>query len=257
MLKTLSPFPHCFSRLSPRRKGKNIVIPYYGEDDSKFVLALKRTALFGLSKKAATEELVEEFSNLNVETQERIAYDLCHELKVTSLAASISIVNQTSSVFEVGPCFGFSSLYYSRLMKEKNVSQSKPIYKLKAVEIDEEFLERARILQEMANKEIIGEVEFVHADANKFLIDSCKKGDVVFGSLVQTDLCNTILELSFSKRINFVISYGEAFEFRTFNRRIDQKIYEIYPFKDREFRVHVPYEQKRYGTLALTTKRKE
>jgi hypothetical protein len=218
---------------------------------------MKRTAKFGLSRKATTTDLVEEFLNLDAETQYNIAYDLCHELKVTTLAASIALANQNSTVFEIGPCFGFSSLYYSRLMKEMNVSQHKPIYRLKAVEINKEFSERAKILQEMANKEIIGEVEFVRADANKFLIDSCKEGDVIFGSLVQSDSCNTILELSFSRRINFVISYGEAFDFGTFNRRIDPELYEIYPFKDREFRLHVPYQQKRYGTLALTIKRKK
>lgn len=253
LLKSFSPFPNCFSKLSPRRKGKDIVIPYYGEDDSKFVLAITRIAWLGFSRKATTEELVENFSNLDKEAQEFVAYSLSHELKVTTLAVSIALANQSSTVFEVGPGFGFSSLYYSRLMREKKVSPSKPICKLQAIEIDKGFFQEAKKLQDMASKEIVGEVEFVLADANEFLMASCREGDVIFGSMVQPDLCNTILELSFSSRINFVISYGEAFDFRTFNRQIDHRVYEIYPFKDREFKVHVPYLQKRYGVLALTT----
>jgi|GEM_PF-5277588 len=251
MLKTFSPFPHCFSKLSPHRKGENIVIPYYGEDDSKFVLAISRIARFGLSRKATTEELVEEFSNLDTETQEYVAYSLCHELKVTSLAVTIAMTNQSSTVFEVGPCFGFSSLYYSRLMKEKNISPSKSIYKLQAIEINEEFFKEATKLQEMANRKIIGEVKFVLADANRFLMDSCRKNDIIFGSSVQPDLCNTIIELALSKKVNFVVSYGETFDFKTFIKRIDPKTYEIHPFKDRDFKVHVPHEQKRYGTYVV------
>lgn len=251
LMKTHAPFQGMFSQINPQYKDGSLVFPFYGHEDSAFILAMKRIALFGLSEESTAEELIKKFAKLNKKDQIHIAYELSHELKIASLAASIALSNQNSNVYEIGPYLGFSSLHYSRCVRNKGKSPSKPIYKLTAIEINKEAFESARTLLERTNKDFIAEVEYVHADAKTYLAHSCKYNDIVFGSLVQPDVCNTILTLSHSKKINFIISYGETFDFQTFENSIDKKAYDIYPFKDREYNVHANVWQKRYGVVAL------
>lgn len=127
-----------FSQLNPIYKNDCFIIPFYGENDSLFMLASKMIFFKGLEIQASTSELVKRYMNLSIKDKNPIAYNLSHELKIATIASYIALKNQDHNIYEIGPGFGHGSLHYSRLIKEKNVTSDKFIYKLISIEKSKE-----------------------------------------------------------------------------------------------------------------------
>ena len=250
-------FPRIFSQLNPQRKKKRYIFPYLGSEDSRHILALKMMAMYGLKKKTTSEELMKDFYRMSQKKKLFIAYNLSHELKIASLAASIAMNKQESNVYEIGPCFGFSSLHYSRLIKEKNIN-SKPINKLTAIERNKEFLERAKVIKEITG-DYTGEIEYIHGDGIGYLRNSVKKGDIIFLSIGTPFMVDGVLGLSNLKAINFVVSYSETTNDKIkemrgeiFEDLVDSNTYDVFPFADNEHNTHVPWITGKIGVVALS-----
>jgi len=217
--------------------------------------------LFGLKKVTETEQLVRDFKRLDKQEQKFVAYELSHEWKIATLAASIAMTNQESSVFEIGPCFGFSSIQYSHLIKEKGVDQSKPISKLIAIERKKEYLENARKMREMCGP-YVGEIEYVFGDAMVILRRSLKKGDLVFSSTAEPPVIEGILGLSNTTPFNLVISYSDKANGKVkadfggfFEDLVNPSKYDVFPFEDKQYNTYVagtgPGQFRKLGTLQL------
>ena len=275
LLDTFASPQNSFSQLNPSYKNGDWIIPFYGYEDSQYILAKNMVALFGVASlglpvitKGYT--LIQKFRSLDKGTQREIAYDLSHQLKIAALGTSIALRNENANVYEIGPCLGLSSLHYSRWIKEKGIDPSKAIYKLTAVEINEDYVKAAKSLLEIVNKEFISKVEYICEDATVYLPRHMKEGDIVFSSMAQPEVCSCILELSHSIKINFVLSYGEILNLKsiektgkTFEDQIDPNLYDVYPFEDKEYNIFAPEIQtfpkelrgkkkmKRFGVLVL------
>jgi len=248
-------FPKISNQLTPVHK-KKFQLPYLGCEGSKHSLALKMTAMYGLKKKATSKELIRDFFRLTQRKQIFIAYSLSHELKIASLAASVAMNNQDSHVYEIGPCFGFSSLHYSHLIKEKNLV-SKAICKLTAIETNREWFERALMLRSIVG-DYVGQIEYLHGDGVGYLRKSLKNEDIVFASIAEPTVVEGIFSLSNLKRINLLISYSEKTNQKIEERRgkkfedlIDSDAYNVFPFEDGEYNKHVFWIVGNIGTLAL------
>ena len=249
-------FPRIYSQLNPYNKDRKLVLPYLGSEDSSYSLAFKMMAMDGLERKTTTQELVRNFSRMSRRDQLFIAYNLSHELKIASLAASIAMSKQDSNAYEVGPCLGFSSLHFSHLLKEKGMN-SKPIGKLTTIEHNREFLERAKEIEKMTG-DYVGVIEHIHGDGIEFLRRSLKNGDIVFCSIAEPPVVSGILDLLVIKTINVVISYSEMTNKEVAKLRckrvedlIDPNSYEIFPFEDRDYNTHAFDENGKIGILAL------
>lgn len=249
-------YPRIFNQLNPVRRKGIYVFPYLGSVDSKYILAFKMVAMYGLEKKTETEELVRNFRKMSGKKQLFVVYNLSHELKIASLAACIAMDKQYSYVYEIGPCLGFSSLHFSHLIKEKGVD-SKPINKLTAIEINKEFVEHAKDMKKMTG-DYTGEIDYIHGDAIKYLLNSLKEGDIIFSSIAEPSVIDGLLELSYLKPVNMIISYSEKSNEKMIEMRgksfvdlIDPNIYDIYPFLDQEHNTHLPRETKKIGVLVL------
>lgn len=250
-------FPKIYNSLNPRSRDGRLIIPYLGED-SEVYLALKMMALEGLKKKTTTEELLEMFSKLSADRQLFIAYNLAHELEISSLAASIAMSNQNSDVYEIGSCFGFSSRHFSHLMKEKGVN-SKPIGKLTTLERNEEFFRRSEAIVKTDIKYgYAGEIKQICADGITYLQRSLRPKDLIFSSIAEPLVVKGLFELSITRPINIVASYSvktnEEVERRLgkpFEDLLDSRTYEIFPFEDRDYNTHVHDDVEKIGAIVL------
>lgn len=248
-------FPSIFSEITPYHRGAYFLFPYYGRDDSKAMLALKMIAFHGLNKKSSTANLVEKFSKLKRRERRFLAYEMSHELKIATLAACIALNKQDGNAYEIGPCFGFSSLHYSRIIKEKNL-QLKSINKLTSIEKYKEYYEHANDIKKMTG-DFVGDIEYIYGDGISYLRPLLKKGDILFSITTEPDVASGIIKLSDLKPINFIVSYSERANERIkelhnkkFEDLIDSTCYDIFPFEDKEYNSHVPWLTKKKGVLA-------
>jgi hypothetical protein len=250
-------FPGISSQLDPIRK-KEFQLPCWDSESSRKTLALKMTAMYGLKKKATTEELVDIFSRMTKRKKIFVAYNLSHELKIASLAACIAMNNQDSNIYEIGPCFGFSSIHYSHLIKEKNLA-SKAVSKLRAIEINKEWFERALAIRSIVG-DYVGEIEYLYGDGINYLRKALRKYDIVFASIAEQSVVEGIFSFSLSKPINILVSYSERTDqeieerwHKRFEDLIDSSSYNVFPFEDREYNKHMFWETGKIGVLALPT----
>lgn len=246
--------------LTPDFRNGEFVFPFLEIEDSRHSLAFKMVALLGLERKSRTSDLVRDFTKMNRQDQQFVDYNLSHELKIATLAASIATTNQNRNVFEVGPCFGFSSIHYSHLMKEKAVHPPTPISRLIAIEWKNGYLQYARDIQRMAEG-YAGEIEYVLGDGIRYLRKSLKEGDLVFSSVAEPRVVKGILGLSTKRSFDFVVSYSEKTsdkvrkdQGRCIEDLVDPCGYGVFPFEDREYNTHLTDDLRRRGVLALATK---
>jgi hypothetical protein len=250
-------FPKIFEQLDPVRSKGEFVISFFSRDDSRRLLALKSVALFGLEVQATMQNLIERFRRTDREDQLFVAHNLCHELKIGSLVASLAINDQDSNVYEIGPCFGFSSLQYSHLVKEKSIDSSKPISKLTAIERSKDFFEGAKNLKKMVGN-WVGDIEYVLGDAIGYLRSSLRRRDIVFCCLAEPAVVLGILDLSRLRQLNIIVSYSKKTEDaiaimrgRRFEDLLDPDVYDVYPFEDKKYNSQVVGDLRRIGLLAL------
>lgn len=83
-----------FTQINPRFENGEPIIPYYGKQDSRFLLVGVMVRWFGLSEERKTRELYKEFLNSDKETQLFLVYSLSHELKIATLGVSIALSNR-------------------------------------------------------------------------------------------------------------------------------------------------------------------
>jgi len=250
------PFPNLFNQLNPARRKRIYIFPYLGEENSKYILAFKNIAMHGLKKETKTEQLVKNFRKLDRDKQKFVVYNLSHELKIASLAASIALNKKNSNVYEIGPCFGFSSLHFSHLIKEKGID-TKSISKLIAIEIKKEFVNEARNIKKMTG-DYVGDIEYIHEDGINYLRNKLKKDDVVFSSIATPFMLDGILDLIILTPINLIVSYSEHANEKLMEIRgkyfidlIDNNTYDLFPFGDNETNLHLPGITPKIGLLAL------
>jgi hypothetical protein len=252
-------FPKIYTSLNPQSKDGRLLIPYLGDEDSEYTLALKMMAMEGLKKKTTTEELVKDFSRLSPSKQLFIAYNLSHELKVASLVASIAMSRQNSNVYEIGPCFGFSSRHFSHLMREKDMS-SKPIGKVTTIESNEEFFRTSEIIVKIAGKhDYVGEIKQIYGEGIGYLRTSLRNNDIVFSSIAEPLVVNGIFELSVERTINIVVSFSEKTDEeierrlgKKFEDLLDSRSYEVFPFEDKDYNTHVHDDVEKIGVLVFS-----
>lgn len=249
-------FPRISSQLTPSRRKNRAVFPFYGSDDSKAILALKMMAMYGIKKKTTTKELVKKFYRMNRRKQLFIAYNLSHELKIASLAASIAMKKQDSNVYEIGACFGFSSLHYSRLLKEKNLN-SKQVNRLTVIESNKGFVEQAKTLKKITG-DYVGEIEYIHGDGINYVRKTVRNDDVIFSSIATPSVVNGIFGLSNFKSVNIIISYSERtndkmaeIHGQCFENALNANVYDVFPFEDKEYEIHVLDDIRKMGVVAL------
>jgi len=252
-------FPRISQQLDPVRSKGELLIPFFARDDSRYLLALKSAALPSTRPElnAMTQDLIGRFRRMSREDQEFVAQNLSHELKIASFAACLALKNQSSSVYEIGPGYGFSSFQYSHLMKEKNIDSSRPIGKLIALEQSRDCFDGAQSLKKMIGQ-WIGDIEIVLGDAIGYLRNSLRNGDIVFCSLAEPAVALGILDLSRVKPLNLIVSYSARTEDKIalvrgkkFEDLLDPQVYDVYPFKDKKYNSEVRGDLKRIGLLSL------
>ena len=248
-------FPKIAEQLTPCWEDGAIVIPYLGCEDSQHILALKMMAMKGLKKKMTSQELVRSFLRQKRKDKIFLAYNLSHEFKIATLAASIALSNQEKRVFEVGPCCGFSSLHYSHLIKEKVVS--KQISKLISIESNKEWADRANDIKNVVGS-YIGEINFLFGDGINYLLKSSADSDIIFSSIAEPRVLEGLFAVSQSRTVNLVVSYSQKTNeyIKTknnldFENLLDSQKYDIFPFEDGDYNKHVNWDIRKIGVLAL------
>ncbi len=112
-------FPNIAERLSPVKSEDGYKFPFHGPEKSNVDVSFKMVALGIHKSEAEIEGQIDTFLGLSPEDRAFIAYNLSHELKIASLAAAVALEQEDANVYEIGPAFGFSSLHYARLVREK------------------------------------------------------------------------------------------------------------------------------------------
>jgi hypothetical protein len=257
------PFPEVYNGLNPRFVNGEFVFSAFEKEDSRHWLATKGQALLatmGYATTKSTAESLRDFSEMDREMQEFVAYNLSHEWKIATLAAAIATVNQNCKVFEIGPCFGISSVHYSHLIKDKDVSPTTPISSLIAIDFNRGFLRNAKQLQKICG-EYVGDIRFVSGEGLAYLRKSLRSGDLVFSSVADSRVVEGILDLSSTRAFNFAVSYSKSNRDLVRKHRgkhiediINPSVYEVFPFLDKEYNSHVTGDLPRMGVLALKTK---
>jgi len=148
--------------VSPRRIKDTYYFPYLDDPDSSYILAFKMIAMYGLKIETETLKLVNDYKKLDTEKQSFLAYNLSHEFKIATLAASIAMENIESNVYEIGQCYGFSSMHYSHLIREKGI-KDKPISTLTAIEKNKKFVEASKRIKKMTGN-YTGDIRYIHND---------------------------------------------------------------------------------------------
>ena len=201
-------FPNIAERLSPIRKEMSYIFPFHGHEKSNVDLSLKMVAL-GIHKgENEIKGHLGTFISLSRKNQDFIAYNLSHELKIASLAATVALEYEDANVYEVGPAFGFSSLHYARLVSEKGRDS-----KLVAIERKSESVEKAEKLRDRAT-DFAKDIEFIQGDGVIYLNNHLKDGDLVFSSIAPPNVINGIMDLMERKSFNLVASYSEEIDNR-------------------------------------------
>jgi predicted O-methyltransferase YrrM len=253
------PFPEVYSGLNPRFMNGEFEFPAFEHEDTKHWLAIKKGALQGVEKTSTTSELVRDFREADEGDQRFVAYNLSHEWKIATLAASVALASESRNVFELGPCFGLSSVHYSHLIKEKGINSSAPISRLTAIDHSGQFMENARYLMTISGIRgaYAGDIEFVTGDGVAYLRKRLKKGDLVFASVAVLRVVEGILDLLKLRPFDFVASYSESTQAILKRKRgkaiedlVDPGTHEIFPFEDKEYHAHVPDDLRRMGVLA-------
>ena len=258
LIEKYAPFPDTFSQLNPIYKNDCFIIPFYGESDSKNMLAMKTIFYKGLEKQATTQELFERYIRLKIEERNSIAYGLSHELIIATIASFIALQNQDKTVYEVGAGFGHGSLHYSRMMEENNITSDKPIYKLTAIEISKECYDIAKeILKRVVKSNFITEVKYVNQNGKDYLSKNCKDGDIIFSALATPEIVKGITELAKNMKVKLIVSYSEKTSKKIKKDHnwyphdlIDDEKYDIFPFEDKEYKIHCLDDQRRFGFIA-------
>jgi protein-L-isoaspartate O-methyltransferase len=241
------------------------VFPSFKCEDSKHWLAIKKVALLGLEKRSTTTELVKDFKESDEDDQRFVAYNLSHEWKIVTLAASVALANQNRNVFEIGPCLGLSSIHYSHLIKEKGINSSAPISRLIAIDHNGQYMEKAREIMKIPGIRgaYAGDIEYVTGDGIAYLRKALKKGDLVFSAVAVPRVIEGILDLLKLRSFDFVASYSESIRDGVKGKRgkhiedlVDPSKHDIFPFEDKEYHAHVPDDLRRMGVLALTAQTK-
>jgi len=212
-------------------------------------------AMEGLKKRMTSQELIHGFLRLKRQDKVFLAYNLSHEFKVATLAASIALSNQESRVFEVGPCCGFSSLHYSHLIKEKIIS--KPISKLISIESNKEWADRANDIKNVVGS-YVGEINFLFGNGINYLLNSSVDRDIIFSSIAEPLVLEGLFAVSQLRTVNLVVSYSQKTNeyIKTkdnldFEDLLDSKKYNIFPFEDEDYNKHVNWDTRKIGVMAL------
>lgn len=267
--------PRMYTLLRPINREGRIVIPYYGHpENSDFFLLHKDIYLdsflpvehrsYPVGREIPFRDLVVIFKSLPKKFQRYTAYTLFHELQIASLGASLALTSRDSNVFEIGCGPGLGSFHYANIVRRLDVSKDKPVHTLTAVDEQDEAVHHARqlkkFLEESARNDYpIAEINFVNADGATYLDGHCKDNDIVFASVAETDVCESVVDFSNSRKISFVLSYVSHHDEVVRRKRgsyledlIDSVLYDVYPFQDEEYnRNFRNREDSRIGVLAL------
>ena len=260
-----------FSQLKPANSNGKVIIPYYGESNSDLFLTLKSISIDSRlplekslypKKESLLPQLARIFRSQSAEYQNCTALAFSHEIQIASLAASIALSNHNSSVFEIGCDYGFGSIHYSRIIKERGISSEKPIYNLTSIDSDEERIKHAKRLKSLIEEKGKGfplaKVSFINADSKSFLNNKCKDNDIVFASISVPYVCKDIFELSRLRKISFLVSYSRDNLKRIkkyMNKWFDFTNYDVYAFQDRDYNKFVSSigqaNRQLFGVLAV------
>jgi protein-L-isoaspartate O-methyltransferase len=195
--------PYIAERVTAVRREEGYTFPFHGPEKSKVDLSFKMVALGIHKSEVEIEDQIDTFLSLSHKDRVFIAYNLSHELKIASLVAAIALEHEDANVFEIGPAFGFSSLHYSRLVREKGRDA-----KLVAVERKREYVEQAEKMRGRAVG-LAGDIEFIHGDGVVYLNTHLNDGDVVFSSITPPNVLNGMIDLLEMKSFNLIVSYSE------------------------------------------------
>lgn len=263
LVNQYGPIKDTFSKLSPSYKNNCLILPWYGEQDSKFLFALKMDALPGINveknKGEGIRKRYDKFVNISKLEKNYVIYSISHEIKIASIAAGIALNHQMSHIYEIGPGTGLASHFYSRVIKEAKVENSANIFKLTSIEKDKGFYKTAQQLLEFTNNDFLTEIEYILGNGIEYLNQHCKNNDIVFISLAAPEVCKGILDITANTSINLVMSYSgttKRMVQKERSRRIQDFIklngYEVFPFSDQEYNKKIANKyEKRYGIVAL------
>lgn len=255
-------YPGLLREVTPNRQGNEFVIPILGEENSHGVMAFKRVEDGYLSGKYQTAQTVEDiftqYEATPLRQRELTAYSLSHELKVAALVFCVSSGYRDIHVFEVGSAEGFGICLLAHLMKNSPVQRDNANVKLTAIELVDK-LHEAALFQEKAWRGAfqMSAIEFVCGDARRILPESARDGDLVYASLAEPEVIESIIELQNSKSMTAVLSYSVASDDhikdtmgRLTEELMDSSGYYVIPFEDTLWNSHVNEFVGRQGIIA-------
>lgn len=143
-------------------------------------------------------------------------------------------------------------------MKEKNL-YSEAIYKLTSIEKNKEYYDYAKDIRKMMG-DFVGDIEYVYGDGISYLRHLLREGDLLFSTTTEPDVACGIVELSYLRPLNFIVSYSERanegieeLRNKKFEDLIDSTCYDVFPFEDKEYNSSIPWLTEKAHALHPTT----